>query len=778
MDSGEKQTFSGSNERLPRLFDRAGDSSVFSMEIGADGVRLRLAMAILGHHLAVKDLVLYLPYVKFPIDFSRGPRSLRNELAVLESCTLLVDWSGVWIDPDERYPIEITGFSASINNSGVLFGDVAGIPFSLSIDLNRPTEDESVDLVISVDEVLVFDNVGISWDSLYKRIFTGLRSFPFINGPYFISENRYGLVILRPVLRALVGQMGFKSPLIPDMNIESIKSNNRSYEIVFSNKYDIISTSNSIFAVNRQVDYQIVEKPSFDVFEDFSVSAFSVGARRTDEFKDFISKAICVPRLRTEIRTRSHAMVLDYPECLTAHVAGVIAAINLGDLDSLPKDLSRLMSVIETANHISEGQRTDNGPVNPVISRMASGFAARCSRLLSPVDSLNLLNSIRSMGFENADVLRYTALALDRNGDNFNAEKFRKRALGLMSTGRISVFLEEVCAELDSAGLYETAQNWLRDVIKAADSELFASESREITRKTTLLLASRASIGANGVESSRRLLLDLIETFPGDESAVQMLVALADTDREVARAVEVLKSSAGNETGIRRAEILTVAGRIVRDRLRLKSQAIALFESAIEVDPSNQGLADELDDLYRFASSSKKRMDFAKRRLVWTKDRDLRSKILEILAQSAFESGSLEDAANAIREVLSTDPTNSQNLELAERIFLLAGDSESHSEVVQTMRDIGLTTAVPEMNIHREPGLETALIDGDLDAALGSMHSAALSLPHGPRRLESWLDMADMALVANDALTWQATLDQACNEFGEDVVLQAISARG
>lgn len=650
-------------DRLTILPDRVADRNVFSLEMGPDGVRLRLGAAVLGDWLVLKELVLRVPHVPRSFDYTAGPRSLQSALTRLEGVVVELRLDGLTSRIRDVPGIEVAGIRAQGGRLSVS-GTVDQAPFTLRLipEASGPT-DVPADLSVRFEEPRIYGWIGRAWDRLGPALASALPSALRVA----VERDRVLLSVLRPVLMPLLAGMGCKVPLVDGVILSSVRAEDNRLIL----RFEAADAQAARPALDD--DCRVPESP-----ENEARAALRVLEQGFDPKAGtrLLENGVVVPRLWPEVLFTARALGEDRPEWVLPHLVGVLLAARMPEIVSW-KDVAvlarRLLASVEATG-------------DPADLALAGRLVATIAFDLDPREALDLLDAVRVRGVSDPAVLEAAALALDRLGRGAEARSVRARLLALAPAGCTAEVLRSVVDRLDRAGLGSVASAWLDETIVLSEEDRFGSEGPSIRRQALLLSAARTSLA--GDARGRLLLLDLLRQNAGDREALDLLLVTARTDREAAEVIARLRDAAAGTSGAPRAAFLRDAARATVDRLGLRRQAVELLEAALEADPLDIEAADALDRLCADLGMEDRRLALALARLSWTTDPEARVEALLRVARLAEKTGDINEAARCVSEVLAGDPTNREALETGIRVFASSGDESALVRAWDTLLDV------------------------------------------------------------------------------------------
>ena len=650
---------------LPILRDQERDRNLFSLEMGPEGVHLHLGGTILEDWLVIRDLVLLVPHVPLSFDYTAGPRSLQSALTILETVVIELRLDRLVALLPEVPGIHIAGFQAKGNRLSVS-GSVDGAPFTLRLVPEIPGDGTAGDVEIRFEEPRVYGWIDRPWDRLGETIGLALPGMVRTE----VDRVRVVIDVLRPVLMPLLAGMGCKVPLLDDARLSSV--------VVQDGRITMRFERDSLRSKRLNPGADTAVRPPLDVESEVRMAlrelagdcdAAAIGTR-------LLCNGIALPRLWPEILAAARTLGEDRPEWVLPHLAGVLLASRMPEIVS-SEDVAVLARRLLVAVEIS-------GDAADLV--LAGRLVATVAFDLPPDQGLALVDAVRALGVSDPVVLEATALALDRLGRSAEARTIRARLLAQAPAGMTSEILRSVVDRLDRAGLEGIANDWLDETLARCDEGRFGSEGNAIRRRTQLLCAVRESLAGSG--GGRRRLLDLLRQDPQDREALDLLVVTARTDREAAEAVARLREAAEGTGAAARSSLLKDAARVTADRLGLRRQAVVLLEEALEADPRDVEAAELLDRLYADLGMDDRRLVLARAILSRTGDPEARVEALLRTAALAEKTGSLDEAAGGVAEILVGDPTNRQALEMGIRVFAAAGHESALIDAWNTLLDL------------------------------------------------------------------------------------------
>ncbi len=650
---------------LPILRDRGGERNLFSLEMGPDGVRLRLGSAVLEDWLVIRDLVLLVPHVPRSFDYTAGPRSLQSALTHLEGVVLELRLDGLVSRFGSVPGITVAGFRA-LDGRIAVSGTVDEAPFTLRLALGMPGVEGTGDVAVRFEDPRVYGWIGRSWDRLGPALGSALPAVLRVD----VDRNRAIVDVLRPALMPLLAGMGCKVPLVDGVELSSVQIRDGRVSLRFGKA----SSPSRTGAKESEERTEFPRDPEADAR--LALRDLAQGADAAEAGARLLTNGVASPRLWPEVLVAARTLGEDRPEWVLPHLVGVLLASRMPELVS-PGDVAalarRLLTAVEASGDVAD-------------LALAGRLVATVTFDLEPGEALALVDAVRARGVSDPVVLEAAALALDRLGRGVEARAVRARLLALAPAGRTSEILRSVVDRLDRAGLEGIANAWLDETLARCDEGRFGAEGAAIRRRTQLLCAARESLA--GDAGGRRRLLDLLRQDPSDREALDLLAVTARTDREAAEAVARLREAADGATGILRSGLLRDAARVTADRLGLRRQAVLLLEEALEAAPRDVEAADALDRLCTELGLDDRRLVLARVRLSWTGDPEARVEALLRVARLAEKTGAVDEAARSVAEILRCDPTNREALETGIRVFAAAGDEAALVAAWDTLLDL------------------------------------------------------------------------------------------
>jgi tetratricopeptide (TPR) repeat protein len=656
---------------LPILRDRGGERNLFSLEMGPDGVRLRLGSAVLEDWLVIRDLVLLVPHVPRSFDYTAGPRSLQSALTHLEGVVIELRLDGLVSRMGNVTGITVAGFRA-LEGRIAVSGTVDEAPFTLRLALGMPGSEGAGDVVVRFEDPRVYGWIGRSWDRLGSALGSALPAVLRVD----VDRSRAIVEVLRPALMPLLAGMGCKVPLVDGVELSSVEVRDGRVSLRFGKT----SSSSEARVTGLGVvsgGIEPTESPLDPETEArIALRDMALGGNATDAGARLLTNGVASPRLWPEVLVASRTLGEDRPEWVLPHLVGVLLAsrmpeiVSRGDVAVLAR---RLLTAVEASGDVAD-------------LALAGRLVATVTFDLEPGEALALVDAVRARGVSDPVVLEAAALALDRLGRGVEARAVRARLLALAPAGRTSEILRSVVDRLDRAGLEAVANAWLDETLARCDEGRFGAEGAAIRRRTQLLCAARESLA--GDAGGRRRLLDLLRQDPSDREALDLLAVTSRTDREAAEAVARLREAADGTSGSLRSGLLRDAARVTADRLGLRRQAVLLLEEALEAAPRDVEAADALDRLCSELGLDERRLALARVRLSWTGDPEARVEALLRVARLAEKTGAVDEAARSVAEILRCDPTNREALEAGIRVFAAAGDEAALVDAWDTLLDL------------------------------------------------------------------------------------------
>ncbi|HEU4383787.1 MAG TPA: tetratricopeptide repeat protein [Anaeromyxobacteraceae bacterium] len=241
--------------------------------------------------------------------------------------------------------------------------------------------------------------------------------------------------------------------------------------------------------------------------------------------------------------------------------------------------------------------------------------------------------------------LRAAEMALSRLDDAARARRHLESAL------RTSPGFAPAAAAL--APLLEAAGEWRR---LAEVLEVQAGAAAEPSERARFLEAA-AEVHSARLEAPReaaRLLLRALQLDPRRASTRQALEAAAEKAgafREVVRAYRAAAEAVGDDPRTRKA-LLRRAAEILERDLSQPEEALRAWEALLAQDPDDRGAREALDSARGRAGRSEEAAEEIGRRLATARGAE-RRRLGAQLARLHFESGEVEQAVTAWREVLA-----------------------------------------------------------------------------------------------------------------------------
>ncbi len=660
-----------SGERtLQRLGDRAPERNVFTLEMGPDGVRLRLDGAVLDGFLAIGNLVLSVPHARRSFDYTAGPRSLQSALTRLEQVDVELDLEAAVSRLGSVPGIRVAGFRARDGKVSVS-GEVDGTPFTLRLAPGPGAGGAAGDLVLRFDEPRVYGWIGRAWDRL------GIALAGTVPPPLGVRVDRHSasLDVLRPLLTPLLAGMGWKVPLLDGVALASVRVLDGKVRLRFQATPG--ATVATVPAPGGEEDTAVAEDPEAVVraaLVDRAPPEAGIPGTR------LMLNGVVATRLWPEVLVAARALGEERPEWVLPHLVGVLLAARMPELVSAADVVllaRRLMAAVEASG-------------DPADLSLAGRLVATIAFDLPPNDALSLTEALRTRGVADPVVLESAAMALDRLGRGAEARVVRARLMALAPAGRTGEVLRAAVDRLDRAGLSEVASGWLDETIDRCGEGRFGSEGESIRRQAQLLGAARESLAGN--PAGRARLLDLLRRNPADPEALDLLLATAGSDREAAEAVLRMQEAAASVPPPGKARWLKDAALATLDRLGLRRQAADLLEEALAADPRDPEVSDLLDRVCADLGRDERRLSLARARLSFVSDPDARTEALLRVARLSESAGDFAESARCVAEVLRRDPTNREALEAGVRVFAAAGDEPAMVRAWETLLDLEART--------------------------------------------------------------------------------------
>lgn len=368
-------------------FDR---TSVFSLELSREGVLLRLESASIRDFLAVEDLVLKVPFVKYPFDYTAGPRALQSmltELCHISICIKLQSFVSL-LHSGELTVEKVVG----ARNLIVIRGIFNSVPFTLRCYIMPG--DREFDVHVRLRE---------------PRAYGPVRSdvIPALLGklipPYFgrLDGPSIGLRILKPTLRALLAPMGYKVPDTRDATLMGYEVAGDRIRLTFGPNGPKCSYSD-----------------------------------KEDTYK-FYEMGVGTPRMWPEVLARAVMDSEERPELVAPNLAGLIVASSMGEDSVLEMFASRTIFAL-------------NQPEDAEDLVLAARLVSAVVERLQPERALSLLRELQTRCPEEPTVLLAIARTLERLGHREDALTTWLRGLALTDEEETLVHQIEV---MDSSGL-------------------------------------------------------------------------------------------------------------------------------------------------------------------------------------------------------------------------------------------------------------------------------------------------------------------------------------
>jgi tetratricopeptide (TPR) repeat protein len=722
------------------LRDAPAGRAVFSLEMSRDGVLLRLDAAALADVLVVRDLVLRVPHVRYPFDCSAGPRALQSHLAEVRSVVVDLRLDAVARRLAAAGDLSVESL-AGCGRCVVASGSLEGEPFTCRLDAAPGWGD--ADVVLVPREPRAFGPTRSAWSAI-PRLLAAL-----VPGPLACREGGgLGLRVLKPVLGALMAPLGFKVPSTRHVRLASVEAGPRAIRLTYGP-----GGPEAPAAVAAAPFAGDAETEAFEALDALGALAAADDAGQTDRF---LAAGVAVPRLWPEVLARARVAGDERPERVLPHLAGVVVASRMNDVPAA--DLERMARRLVAALQ-GEEEATD--------ARLAGRLVASLSDRLPPVAALALASEVRSRCPAEADAMLAAARALDRLGRPAEAGPLRLRALTLApGTAAVATIRREV-RSLDDLGLRERASAFLEEAAAAAGDGRLGQDGAAVRSSAWLELASREATDPAGRERGRERLRRLLASDPCDPDALDLLVALAEDDRDVAEAAGLLRAAAQREAGPARARHLLAAGRLLGDRLSLKRQAAEALEAAFEADPSDPEVAEALDAVLAGLRLPEPRFALATERLRTATGAADRAALLAVAVAAAEAAGAPAAARVHADEWVRIEPTSREALGRARRVFEAAGDREALARVLGSLAD--LATSEPERRA----------IEADLRALGPFGEPSAVSGRRPPSDLDAFVDRLELAVARDpDDATARADLAALYRATGREGAAAAIEGAG
>ena len=647
--------------------DAPSERAVFSLEMGRDGVLLRLPAAALGSLLVIRDLVLRVGNVQFPFDYTSGPRALSSHLSTLSGAVLEVRFQGILerIRPAGIELVRMSGEAGSV----VIQGRVDGVPFTVRVEVRVSPHGGGADVLLNPRDPRVYGLVGIAWNRLSELLKSTIPAALQVGG----RGTAVGLRILRPALTALLTPMGFKVPLLRDAAVTSVEVLPHGIRLSFGPagparglpEFRLFETAPE---VGNDAEGAALE----------AMKELARGGADGSVLERFLQAGIAVQRLWPEVLARAWAAAEERPEAVLPNLVAALLAPRFPDLvgaGDRTKLARRLLAAVD-------------GPGESVDAGLAAGLVASLSDGLAPHDAVEVLARMRARGAPDPAILLASARALDRVGRRDEARPLRLRALAVTPSGDVGRMLGAEIDQLMRSGLEDAATAWLDEVIAACDDGRFGSESGPVRRRARLVRAAQDAMGPGDGDGPRRRVKELQAEDPSDPEVLELLLSLSTTDRDVAEAVAGFRAAAEKTSGAARAGLLRTAGLAMSDRLGLRRQAAQVLEEARQEAPGDDALAEALDRVYEALSWADRRLALVEERLQRERDPAVRVRLVGLATRLAEETGQAEVAARTVTEWMDLEPTGREPLLAGRRVFSARGDTAALHRVLGSLADL------------------------------------------------------------------------------------------
>ena len=693
-----------------------------------DGVFLRLESAVVNLScgpIGVSGLELAVPLVTFPFDCQAGPRALRSHVTVLESVTMDVFFQTVAgiLQPS----IAGSGMAGLIVEPGpagtlVISGRLDGKNFSVRVRIERDREHR---IKVLFSHPRIFGLSDHSWARI-AEMFSGAMISAGADGSGFID-------VLRPCLKPLMAGLGFKIPLINEAVLESAGVSGDRLRFVFSGR--AVESGDGLTETFPPVENV---PPSFPSASEM-LAGMVLSPVGPAGVIAFIERGIAEPMLWPEVLARAMALGGEHPELVSPLLAAaLIGAENPGWIAS--SDLLLVCRRLLAASE-AEGCRSETARCSSLVAGLVDRF--------EPASALDVLDEIRSRGFEGREVLEGVAMTFNRLGRHADASTTRLRALAMVPAESVADAVRSMADRMEAGGFGEQGGAWLAELASLASAGRFGDVSVHINRAVLIISASREAISDGG--SSRLGLRRLLDENPGDPEVLELMLALSREKHEVAEAVELFRAAADRTSGRGRCDLLYVAARAVYERFGLRRRAAELLEAALDAYPGCAEAAELLDRIYGALGRHADRFELAAGRLAGVTEPVNRAAILKTMVHAAVAGGMPERAAQGITALLKIDPSNLEYLRIGQEVFAAAGDTAGLREVREALEDL----CAPG------PGLDEALAAGDTAAAVDCIRSALETERRPDARLEMLLQGADLSLISGSVGSAAAFLREA-----------------
>jgi len=689
--------------------------SFFSLEMTPDGVSLRLDQAmsrINGGAVGISGLVLSVPWIEYPFDYTAGPRSLRNSLTVLKSVRIEAGFD--MFSAMAGFGGDQVTIERADSTTMVISGYREDAPYSVRAGFHCGGRGQ-VDMVLSSPRI--FRLVEASWESVGLEI-----ARKFDSGT---DGRTCRLSLARDALKPLMSGLGFKLPLMDGLVLSGYRVLDDRIEFSF------VEASGGVDSREMPTGDSpaaIIAEPS-EILKLLSVAGLS-----PSDVEKFIESAIAFPVLWPEVMARAVELGGDHPESVPALLAVVLTGHeNPGWIDDQTylAFCRRLLAAAEM-----EGSRSEYARCAVLVSRVIDRFA--------PSMALDLLNEIRTAGLENREILEAVALTFDRLGRPLDASTSRLRSLALVPGRMVPDVIRAMVDRMEVNGFDAPAASWLKDLADLASRGRFGGASSAVHRTSMLLLAARDAV--HGRPAAWGALREMLVSSPGDPEILEMMLAVAREKHQIAEAIELFKAAADGVSGSKRCELLLIAAKALKDKFGLRRRCAELLVQAVDADPGCDEAADMLDGIWASLGRFSDRVGLARLRLEHASDPGHRRRLLQILMDSAQASGQIQVAAGAVTELLRMDPADMTLLMAGEKIFAAAGDVSGLAMVREALEDLGVRKAGGVAV--DATAIESAVAAGDLDSAIGHVMAVAEGMADTDGMLEVLLQGADLSVLA------------------------------
>lgn len=688
--------------------------SVFSLEMGKDGVRLFLEAALLDNTFGIHNLVLTVNHIRYPFDYTLGPRALQNYLTKVEQCDVWVSLSKLL----ELAPLElkqliqgIVGYEGEL----VAYGRYEDVPFTLKLDIG--SGDKGGEIKVVVKEPRFYGHVSLPWNIIVFRIMKLLPQE---------LERKEGIVcvpLLRRLLRDLMIGMGFKAPLVGDAMLNNLIIRENECLFRFGRDEERVKVTPEIVFEDTQLD-QMVDK----ILEEIRTG-------KIDRYETFFYVGIAVRKLWPEVIARTREASNERPDWVLPNLIAVLIAekdLSLVGSSDLSTFLKRLARAVEPMT---------------IDCVYASRLIARLTDKLDQVQSMEVLKEIQDV--PDPEVLQTLSFAFQRIGDTAKAKEYRRRALSTARSGEVLSIVSEIVSKLARHRYEDVAIAFLEDVLADARSGLFGSVSKEVEKSSIKYLASLVKDKGK----ARSIILSFLEEAPFDKEGLYMLEQLSQSTREKTELVMRLKKAGEESQGKERACFFEWAGKVMVEGLGLKRRGLELLEKAFSEDPNAVGTVNMLEKIYDEFGMKREKLAFIERRISVC-DGEEKISLHKMASKLAEELRDYVACANHVKEVLRIDPTDIEVLETGRRVFAQTGDAKALKEVVEALEDLKGGIGLAYVDTSKSEMSQTVVADQYKDVGEEGGFTTSKTIPEDTlARLEAeTMKLMEMARDAEKAL--------------------------